>query len=392
MKKILILCGFVACSLTAGAQAKSGFQFTTVKEVPITSIKNQHRSGTCWCHSSLGYFEAELLRQGKGEYDLSEMYVVHKTYEDRARASVRLHGDISFLQGGKFSDVVYCMKHYGVVPQSAMPEPGSLYGDSLANFTEFFPLAQGYVDHIAKGDHKKLSPAWQKGLCSILDTYLGKVPETFEYKGKTYTPKSFQESLGLNMDDYVPLTSYTHHPFYEPFALEIQDNWRWATCWNIPIDELMEVIDYAVNHGFPVAWSSDVSEDGFTRDGIAVYPDVTKAPDLEGSDMAHWLGLPKTAKMQSAITGPYPEIEVTQEMRQEAYDCWENTDDHSMVIFGIAKDQTGKEYFMAKNSWGLSGRYKGIWYASKTYVKYKTMNIMVHKDGVPKEILKKLKK
>ena len=205
-----------------------------------------------------------------------------------------------------------------------------------------------------------------------------------------HTPQYRSVNIGLNMDDYVPLTSYTHHPFYAPFILEIKDNWRWATCFNIPIDELMDVISYAVDHGFPVAWSSDVSEDGFTRNGIAVCPDVTKVPDYAGSDMAHWLGLSSSDRRQDALTRPYPEISVTQDMRQDAYDRWENTDDHSMVIFGLAKDKTGKEYYMAKNSWGDSGNYHGIWYASKTFVKYKTMNIMVHKDGVPQEILRKI--
>lgn len=390
MKKGLLLCAMLFGSMSVMAQGAKDFEFTTIKEIPITSIKNQNRSGTCWAYSSLGFFEAELLRQGKGEYDLCEMFVAHKTYEDRAKASVRLHGDISFAQGGSFYDVVYCMKNYGMMPETAMPLPGTLYGDTLANFTEFFSIAEGYVNGIAKGKQKKLSPAWFKGLNAVFDTYLGEVPETFVYNGVTYTPQSFQASLGLNMDDYVSLTSYTHHPFYEPFILEIQDNWRWGESYNLPIDELMEVMDNAVRNGYTFAWGSDVSEDGFTRNGIAVCPDVTKAPDYSGSDMAHWLGLSNAGKMQEATTRPMPEIEVTQEMRQEAYDNWETTDDHGMLIYGLAKDQTGKEYFLVKNSWGKSGRYDGIWYASKAFVKYKTMNILVHKDAIPKAIRKKI--
>ena len=390
MRKGLLLCALLLGSISALAQGAKDFEFTTIKEIPITSIKNQNRSGTCWAYSSLGFFEAELLRQGKGEYDLCERFVAHKTYEDRAKASVRLHGDISFAQGGSFYDVVYCMKNYGMMPETAMPLPGTLYGDTLANFTEFFSIAEGYVNGIAKGKQKKLSPAWFKGLNAVFDTYLGEVPETFVYNGVTYTPQSFQASLGLNMDDYVSLTSYTHHPFYEPFILEIQDNWRWGESYNLPIDELMEVMDNAVRNGYTFAWGSDVSEDGFTRNGIAVCPDVTKAPDYSGSDMAHWLGLSNAGKMQEATTRPMPEIEVTQEMRQEAYDNWETTDDHGMLIYGLAKDQTGKEYFLVKNSWGKSGRYNGIWYASKAFVKYKTMNILVHKDAIPKAIRKKI--
>ncbi len=390
MRKGLLLWAMLLGSMSTMAQGAKDFEFTTIKEIPITSIKNQNRSGTCWAYSSLGFFEAELLRQGKGEYDLCEMFVAHKTYEDRAKASVRLHGDISFAQGGSFYDVVYCMKNYGMMPETAMPLPGTLYGDTLANFTEFFSIAEGYVNGIAKGKQKKLSPAWFKGLNAVFDTYLGEVPETFVYNGVTYTPQSYQASLGLNMDDYVSLTSYTHHPFYEPFILEIQDNWRWGESYNLPIDELMEVMDNAVRNGYTFAWGSDVSEDGFTRNGIAVCPDVTKAPDYSGSDMAHWLGLSNAGKMQEATTRPMPEIEVTQEMRQEAYDNWETTDDHGMLIYGLAKDQTGKEYFMVKNSWGKSGRYNGIWYASKAFVKYKTMNILVHKDAIPKTIRKKI--
>ncbi len=390
MKKIFTLCAMLTIAISTFAQSKS-FEFTPIKTNAITSIKNQNRSGTCWAYSGLGFFESELLRMGKGEYNLCEMYVAHKTYEDRGRASVRLHGDISFSQGGSFYDVVYCMKNYGMMPEEAMPLPGTLYGDTLANFTEFFKSAEGYINGIAKGEQKKLSPAWFKGFNSILDTYLGEVPEEFEYEGVTYTPKSFMDHLGLNMDDYISLTSYTHHPFYEPFILEIQDNWRWGTSYNLPIDELMEVMNYAVKNGYTFAWGSDVSESGFTRNGIAVCPDVESTPDLTGSDMAHWLGLTSSGRMQEALTRPYPELTITQEMRQEAYDNWETTDDHGMLVYGLAKDQTGKEYFIVKNSWGPSGKYAGTWYASQAFVAYKTMNILVHKDGIPKNILKKLK-
>ena len=398
MKKILItllcmgilpLSGGVRGGLLLHAQ-EDGFQFTTVKENPITSIKNQNRSGTCWAFSSLGFFESELLRMGKGEFDLCETFLEHKTYEDRAKASVRLHGDISFAQGGSFYDAVYCMKNYGMMPETAMPLPGTLYGDTLNNFTEFFQVLEPMVNGIAKGQQKKLSPAWFKAINAVLDTYLGEVPETFTHNGKTYTPQSYMASLGLNLDDYVSLTSYTHHPFYEPFILEIQDNWRWGSSYNLPLDEFMQVMDNAVRQGYTFAWGADVSEVGFTRNGIAVMPDIEKAPDLTGSDMAHWLGLSATERRTEATKRPMPEVEVTQEMRQEAYDNWETTDDHGMVIYGIATDQNGKEYFMVKNSWGLSGKYKGIWYASKAFVAYKTMNILVHKDAVPKDIKKKL--
>ena len=381
----------MALCTSAFAQEKTeGFQFTTVKENPITSIKNQNRSGTCWAFSSLSFFEAELIRMGKGEYDLCEMYLAHKTYEDRAKASVRMHGDVSFSQGGSFYDAVYCMKNYGMIPQDAMPQPGTLYGDTLPNHNELFAIAEAYVNAIAKGSQKQLSPVWFNGLNAIYDTYLGKVPEKFTHNGKEYTPKSYMESLGLNMNDYISLTSYTHHPFYEQFVIEVQDNWRWGLSYNLPLNEFMETMDYAVKNGYTFAWGSDVSETGFTRDGIAVCPDAEKGADLTGSDMARWTGMSATDKRRELTSRPMPEIEVTQEMRQKAYDNWETTDDHGMLIYGIAKDQTGKEYFMVKNSWGESGKYKGIWYASKAFVAYKTMNILIHKNAVPKKIAKKL--
>ncbi|MGN0010119.1 MAG: aminopeptidase C [Marinilabiliaceae bacterium] len=390
------LAALAACSFTTGAVAQEGkaadegFVFTTVKENPITSIKNQNKSGTCWAYSSLGYFEAELLRLGKGEYNLCEMFLAHKTYEDRAKATVRMHGDISFTEGGSFYDAVYCMKNYGMMPEEAMPLPGTLYGDSLANFNEMWPVAAGVVSAITDGKLTKLSPAWFSGLNAVLDAYLGQVPGEFTFKGKKYTPKSFQESLGLKMDDYVSLTSFTHHPFYTQFVIEVQDNWRWGLSYNIPIDELMKVMDNAIDNGYTFCWGADVSEKGFTRDGIAVCPDADNGADITGSDMARWTGLSPAEKRKELTSRPLPEINVTQESRQEAYDNWETTDDHGMLIYGVAKDQNGKEYYMVKNSWGLSGKYKGIWYASKTFAKYKTMNILVHKDAIPKDIRKKL--
>ncbi|WP_071145955.1 C1 family peptidase [Bacteroides ihuae] len=390
MKKIVLIATLGLLSLNLLAQdskKEEGFVFTTVKENPITSIKNQNRSSTCWSFSSLGFFESELLRLGKGEYDFSEMYVVHRTMTDRAEHYVRLHGDSSFSPGGSFYDVVYCMKNYGLVPQTVMN--GIMYGDTLPVHNELDAVAEGYMNAIAKGKLTKLTPVWENGINAIYDTYLGQCPEKFTYKGKEYTPLTFEQSLELNTDDYVSITSYIHHPFYKKFALEIQDNWRNGESWNLPIDEFMAVIDNAINKGFTVAWGSDVSESGFTRNGIAVVPDVNRA-DLSGSDMARWTGLPLADKQKELALKPSIEKEITQEMRQVGFDNWETTDDHGMLIYGIAKDQTGKEYYMVKNSWGTKNKYKGTWYASKAFVKYKTMNILVHKDALPKEIAKKL--
>ena len=395
MNKLIALLAVCVCAGNVSAKnpkkdkTEEEFAFTTVKENPITSIKDQNQSSTCWSFSAIGFLESELLRLGKGEFDLSEMFVVHKTMEDRAVNYVRYHGDASFSPGGSFSDIVYCYENYGMVPQEAMP--GIMYGDSLPVHNELDAVAEAYVKAIGKGKLKKLSPVWKQGLSAIYDTYLGACPKEFSYKGKTYTPRTFaDEALGLNMDDYVSLTSYTHHPFYKAFNVEVQDNWRNAPSYNLPIDELIAVMDNAVKKGYTFAWGADVSEDGFTRDGIGVCPNAEKGAELTGSDMARWLGLSKADKRKELTSKPLPEIEVTQEMRQEAFDNWETTDDHGMLVYGIAKDQNGKEYYMVKNSWGFSGKYKGIWYVSKAFAKYKTMNILVHKDALPADIAKKL--
>lgn len=388
MKKLILTIALFTAALSINAQdSGEGFVFTTVKENPITSVKNQNRSSTCWAFSSLGFIESELLRLGKGEYDLADMFVVHHTMIDRAERYVRLHGEGSFSPGGSFYDALYCLKNYGMVPQEAME--GIKYGETLPVHNELDAVAGGYVNAIAKGRLSKLSPVWKQGLVAVYDNYLGECPEKFTYKGKEYTPKTFAQSLGLNPDDYISITSYTHYPFYTEFALEIPDNWRNALSWNLPMEEMITIMDNAINKGYTVAWASDVSEVGFSRDGIAVVPDMDRT-DLSGSDMARWTGLSADDKKKEATSKPAPEKTITQEMRQTAYDNWETTDDHGMQIYGIAKDQTGKEYYMVKNSWGTNNKYKGTWYASKAFVGYKTMNIVVHKDAIPRDIAKKI--
>ncbi len=394
MKKTILLAMAAFAGLNLFAQNDNEEpQFTVVKENPITSIKNQNRAGTCWCYSSLAFIESELLRMGKGEYDFSEMFIVHNTYLDRADKAVRTHGDVSFSQGGSFYDVIYGMEHFGLVPEDEM-RPGVMYGETLSNHNELSAVSDAVVAAIAEGKHRSLQvdtdgqPLWKKAIAAIHDIYLGERPEKFTYNGKEYTPKSFYESTGLKASDYVSLTSYNHHPYYSSFVLEIQDNWRWAQSYNLPIDELLEVFDNAINEGYTIAWGSDVSEAGFTRNGTAVMPADTKSGDLQGSDMARWLKLSEEEK--KVTPKPSSEKWCTQEERQIAYDNWETTDDHGMQIYGIAKDQNGTEYYMVKNSWGKSGKFDGIWYASKAFVRYKTMNIVVHKDALPKHIAKKL--
>ena len=384
MKKIFTSVFMLAAILSSSmyAQDNDGYQFTTVKEVKISPVKNQNRTGTCWCFSGLGFLESELLRMGKGEYDLSEMFIVNHSYKDKADKYVRLHGYLNFAQGGSFGDVLYAAKHYGLVPESVMN--GLNYGETMHVHGEMESAAANYLKAIIKNPNRKLSTAWKKGFDGIIDAYLGELPEKFTYNGKEYTPKSFAEELGLNIDDYVSLTSFTHHPFYSAFPIEVQDNWRWDLSYNLPIDELMQVFDNAINNGYSIAWASDVSEKGFSRNGVAVAADI---------DQDRWLGLSQTQKDQEIkkmLEKPCQEIKVTQELRQEEYDNYKTTDDHGMLIYGIAKDQTGKKFYMVKNSWGTDNKYKGTWYASETFVAFKTMNIVVHKNAIPKEIRAKL--
>lgn len=397
VRKSVLFAALGLMSLSVAAQDKpkddEGFVFTVIKQNPITSIKNQSNAGTCWCYSTMSFLESELLKAGKGTYDLSEMYIVEKTYLDRADAAVRTHGDVSFSQGGSFYDVIYGMEHFGLIPEEQM-RPGVMYNDSLSKHSELSAVSGAIVDAIAKGRLRSLQSdkdnnmLWKKAIKAVHEIYLGTPPETFTYQGKTYTPKSFYESTGLKADDYISLTSYTHHPFYEPYVIEVQDNWRWGQSYNLPIDELMQVFDNAIDNGYTIAWGSDVSEEGFNRQGIAVLPDMEKQAELAGSDMAHWLRL--TREERNVTSKPGPEKWVTQEERQLAYDNYETTDDHGMHIFGKAKDQNGTEYYMVKNSWGDSGKYHGIWYASKAFVRYKTMNIVVNKHALPKAIADKL--
>jgi aminopeptidase C len=396
MKKAIVLALLAVSTLGAHAEKKDSVilnkpVFTVIKKNPITSIKDQNRSGTCWDYSTLSYFESEILKATGKTYDLCESFVANKTYMDRAIQVVRLHGDCQFAEGGSTYDPLYCLEHYGICPENAMPFPGTLYGDSLNNFGEFFSVMTPYVESVAKSSLKKISSQWKVGLQGILDAYLGKCPEQFTYEGKTYTPKTFAASLGLDWNNYVSFTSFSHHPFWSQFAVEVQDNWRNPLTWNVPVDDLQKIIDNAIMNGYTIAWGGDVSEDGFTRKGLAYNVDEKKLENMKGSDMAHWLKLTPAKKKNivDSLGVNVPEVVPTQKQRQERFDDWELTDDHGMLIFGIAKDQNGKEYYMVKNSWGKSGDYDGIWYMTKNFIIANTMDFMVNKNAVPKDIRKK---
>lgn len=393
IRMFIMAAAATAAAVTAYAQAPGQnsakapeYEFTVVKEVPVTSIKNQFRSGTCWCFSALSFVESEILRtKGISDIDLSEMFVVGKSYHDRAVKYVRLDGKLGFSAGSSFGDVFHVIKDYGIVPQCEME--GLNYGTDKPEHSEMDAVLAAYVEAVAKKPNRTLTPAWIKGFDGVVAAYLGEYPELFTYNGVSYTPESFRDYLGIDTDDYVNLTSFTHHPFYEPFVIEVCDNWRWDTAYNLPIDEFMDVMYNAIDKGYSIAWGSDVSEAGFTRNGLATVPDVDEKPGA-GSDQEHWVGKDETAKVRQPASSS--EKKITQEMRQIAYDNKQTTDDHGMHIYGIAKDQNGNSFFIVKNSWGDAGNYNGVWYASDAFVRYKTLNIVVHKDALPKNIRKKL--
>ena len=390
MKKITLIVMISLWAVAMSAQDKAAspeYEFTTIKENPVTSIKNQYRSGTCWCFSALSFVESEILRTKGDSLDLSEMFVVGKSYRDRAVKYVRLDGHLNFAAGSSFGDVLHVINDYGIVPQDAMP--GFNYGTDKPVHSELDAALKGYVDAIKSNPNRKLSTAWLRGFDGIIEAYFGEYPETFTVNGVEYTPESYRDHIGFNYDDYVNISSFTHHPFYEPFIIEVCDNWRWDTAYNLPMDEMMEVMYNAINKGYTIAWGSEVSEKGFTRDGLAVMP-VEEKKVTAGSDQERWVGKAKEEQKEEVKTELPKEMEITQEMRQEGYDHKTTTVDHGMHIYGLAHDQNGTMYFMVKNSWGETGKYKGIWYASDAFVRYKTLNIVVHKDALPKHIAKKL--
>lgn len=388
------ICAAIAAAIVpvvAGAQPKPSkpeaeYKFTVIKENPVTPVKNQYRSGTCWCFSTLGFLESEVIRINNIKDttlypDFSEMFVVSHSYKDRAVKYVRTDGNINFAAGSEADDVLHVVEDYGIVPQGAMPGV-----QALPVHGELDATTKAYVQAIASNPNRTLSATWKKAFDAIVDTYLGEVPETFEHNGKTYTPASYRDELGLVPSDYVTLTSFTHHPFYKSFILELSDNWRWDSAYNIPLDEFMEVIYTAIDKGYTLAWGTDVSEKGFTRDGIGVL--LESAKSTAGSDQERWVG--KDGEKKEAVAELPKEASVTQESRQEGYDNKTTTDDHGMQIFGVAKDQNGTKYVMVKNSWGTTGKYGGIWYCSDSFVRAKTMDVLVHKDALSKELKKKL--
>lgn len=396
-KKINLL---IASVLVAGALTpmsaveksdSTGFRFTDVKINPTTSVKNQNRSGTCWSFSGIAHLESEILKKGGPETDLSEMYVVRQVYLDKADKYIRLGGHGNFGPGGAVTDVNYVYATYGILPDSVYP--GLDYGEDGHVHGELNNVLEAYLSAINKHPNRRLSTAWKKGLEGILDAYLGPVPETFTVNGKTYTPKSYAKELGLDGNDYVPFTSFTHHPFYKPFALEVADNWLWDDYNNVPMEELKSIVDNAIDGGYTVVWAADVSESGFKwKKGVALMPKDKEEKDLEGTELARWVKLTPAEKRSEKyeFNGPVDEETVTQEMRQQMFDRMETTDDHGMVIVGKAVDQNGTPYYKVKNSWGTDGHiYDGYLYVSEPYFLAKTLSIFVNKNALTHEQAKK---
>ena len=385
----------LACAVTVNAQEQKndqeGYKFTDIKRLPTTSVKSQDRAGTCWSWSTISFLESEIMRMGKDSLSLSPMYVVWNTYHAKGDKYVRMNGHVNFGQGGASADVTWAIRNYGIVPLSLYS--GLNYGEEVHVHGELDAILKGYLDAVVSNPNKKLSTAWLRGYDGILNAYLGEKPEKFTWQGKEYTPQTFaKEVVGLNMDDYVNLTSFTHHPFYTEFAIEVEDNWSWDKSYNLPLEELMHVMDYAIDHGYTFVWGADVSEKGFaTKDaGVAVIP-ATDTKEMSGAEIAKWEKLPKGQQMMDAFKqGPAPEKTITQEMRQEEFDRYQTTDDHGMHIIGKAKDQNGTPYFIVKNSWNKYNKFGGYFYASYPYMALKTMDIMVHKNAIPKAIRKKL--
>ncbi len=389
MKKMIVLALALMIGVGAMAQdAPKGYQFTDQVVNPATSVKDQSRSGTCWAFSCLGFLESEIMRNGGEELDLSVMWVVRNIYFEKAVKYVRLHGHLNFAVGGNAGDVLTAIRDYGIVPTEVYP--GLNYGTAKPHFDEIDAVLKAYVEAVVS--QRKLTTAWQDGLNGILDAYFGEMPETFVYNGKEYTPKSFAESLPLNLDEYVDLTSFTHHPFYERFTLEVPDNWRCHQQYNLPLDELMRTLDYALEQGYTVEWAADVSEQGFNRQlAIGIVPE-TELESMEGTEAEKWGALSQEERMRAlySFDEPVQERVITQEMRQAAYDNYETTDDHGMQIVGYAVDQTGARFYRVKNSWDVRPPYDGYYYFSRAFLEYKTMSFLVNVNSIPKDIRKKL--
>lgn len=389
-----VLAGIILTAITGSLHSQNsgfGYTFTMVNQVKTTPVKNQQSTGTCWSFATASYIETELLRIGQPEFDLSEMYFARCAYSDKANLYVRYQGTNNFGEGGQAHDVLNVMRSYGMATEESYP--GKNYGTNDHNHGELESGLKAFVDVIVKNPNGKISTAWIPAYESILDAYLGKAPREIIFNGKKFSPKSLFESTGLNLDDYVEITSFSHHPFYQNFILEIPDNWHRDRYINVPLDEFMAIIDNAITKGYSVCWDGDVSEKGFAyKKGVAILP-AAKAEDLKNSEMSKWTEVSTEDRISQmfSFTGPVPEVDVTQVNRQQNFDNQSTTDDHLMHLVGIATDQNGIKYYYTKNSWGTENHiYNGYLYMSAPFVRMKTIAILVHRDAIPAEIAMKM--
>lgn len=387
MKSLLLTCAWVFSTLGVCAQ---GYQFTEITRVAATPVKNQAATGTCWCFATTSFMESELLRMGKDTFDLSEMFIVRQKYMNQLQDNYLRRGKGNISQGSLSHTFMNAYRQVGIVPEEVYS--GINYNSPVHNHSEMTRFMNAIAEVSVKT--KERSPEYYKLIKSLFDIYLGELPATFTYKGKEYTPLSFAASLGLDMDDYVEITSFTHHPYYTKCEIEVPDNWEHQQMYNLPLNEMMETIDYALTNGFSVCWDGDVSEKGFSfTNGVAINPEIKKAEDLSDTDRARFEKLDEKANVEDIFKfeQPYLEVQVTPEIRQTGFEEFVTTDDHLMHITGITKDQNGTKYYITKNSWGTDrNKFGGYLNMSESFVRAKTIYVMMHKDALPKDIRKKL--
>ena len=363
--------------VNASDKSKESFKFTDVINLANTSVKNQGSSGTCWSYSGNSFLESEMIRIGKQPVELSQIFSARNAYVEKGKNYVRMHGAVTLGDGGSLHDVTNMLKKYGAVPQEVYT--GLNYGTAKNKFAEMAALTEGLLVAAVKNPNGELTPNWIKAYEAVIDSYLGQVPQNFNFKGKNYTPQTFaKEVVGLNPDEYVELSSYSNAPYYTKTMLMVPDNWSFDLIYNVRLNDMTDIIDNALKNGFTVAWATDVSEKSFSwKNGIAYVP-TKKVEDMTPEEK------------ENLFNGPKPEMEITEEIRQKAFDNYQTTDDHGMHIVGVSKDQDGKEYYIVKNSWGATNDYKGYLYVTKNFIKYKTTALMVNKAGIPAALAKKM--